>query len=174
MDKLDRFLDRADRLMEKLERTLPKFATGSAPDWDAAHAFRWEQGRLVPVTHPHRIGVDDLLGIDKQKQLIAQNTKQFVQGRPANNVLLTGLARHRQVIAGQGAAQRICRGWTAPDRSRQAGTGRSAAHHRAGHGQAGALHPVLRRPVVQRRRAGLPGASRPRSTARWWPSPTTC
>ena len=90
MDKLDRFLDRAERLMEKLERTLPKFATGSAPDWDAAHAFRWEQGRLVPVTHPHRIGLADLLGIDKQKQLITQNTKQFVQGRPANNVLLTG------------------------------------------------------------------------------------
>jgi len=90
MDKLDRFLDRADRLMEKLERTLPKFATGSAPDWDAAYAFRWDQGRLVPVAHPHRISLTDLLGIDKQKQLIAQNTRQFVQGRTANNVLLTG------------------------------------------------------------------------------------
>ena len=86
MDKLDRFLDRADRLMEKLERVLPKSAIGSAPDWDAAHAFRWEQGRLVPVTHPHRIGLADLLGIDKQKQLITQNTRQFVQARPANNV----------------------------------------------------------------------------------------
>jgi predicted AAA+ superfamily ATPase len=90
MDKLDRFLDRADRLMEKLERTLPKFATGSAPDWEAANAFRWEQGRLVAVAHPHRIGLTDLLGIDRQKQLISQNTKQFVRGRTANNVLLTG------------------------------------------------------------------------------------
>jgi len=90
MDKFERFLDRAERLMEKLERSLPKSAADSVPEWDAAHAFRWEQGRLVAVTHPHRIGLNDLLGIDQQKQLIAQNTKQFVQGRPANNVLLTG------------------------------------------------------------------------------------
>ena len=90
MDKLDRFLDRAERLMEKLERTLPRSASGSALDWGAAHAFRWEQGRLVPVSHPHRIGLTDLLGIDRQKQIISRNTRQFVQGRPANNVLLTG------------------------------------------------------------------------------------
>jgi len=76
--------------MEKLERALPKSATGSAPDWEAAHAFRWEQGRLAPVQHPHRIFLADLLGIEEQKQLINQNTKQFVQGHPANNVLLTG------------------------------------------------------------------------------------
>jgi predicted AAA+ superfamily ATPase len=90
MDKLDRLLDHAERLMEKLERILPRTASGSAPDWDASHAFRWEHGRLAPVTHPHRIGLTDLLGIDRQKQLIIQNTKQFVQGRTANNVLLTG------------------------------------------------------------------------------------
>jgi len=90
MDKFDRFLDRAERLMEKLEHTLPKSASGSAPDWNAAHAFRWEQGRLAPVSHPHRIGLTDLLGIDRQKQLIEQNTRQFVRSRPANNVLLTG------------------------------------------------------------------------------------
>jgi predicted AAA+ superfamily ATPase len=90
MDKLERILDRAERLMEKLERSLPKSAAGGAPGWDVAHAFRWEQGRLVALTHPHRIGLSDLLGIEKQKQLIAQNTRQFVQGRPANNVLLTG------------------------------------------------------------------------------------
>jgi predicted AAA+ superfamily ATPase len=90
MDKLDRFLDRAERLLERLERIVPKSATGSAPDWSAAHAFRWELGRLVTVPNPHRIRLADLLGIDQQKQFIEQNTCQFVQGRPANNVLLTG------------------------------------------------------------------------------------
>ncbi len=90
MDKLDRFLDRADRLLEKLERTLPKSAAGGAPDWSAAHAFRWELGRLVPVAHPHRIRLADLLVIEEQKRLVEQNTRQFVQGRTANNVLLTG------------------------------------------------------------------------------------
>lgn len=79
MDKLDRFLDHADRLMERLERILPKHGSGSAPDWSAAHAFRWEHCKLVPVTHPHRIGLTDLLCVDKQKQLIIQNTEQFVR-----------------------------------------------------------------------------------------------
>ena len=90
MDKFDRFLDRADRLMDKLERALPKSATGRPPDWSSAHAFRWEMGRLVPVLHPHHVRLADLLVIEEQKKLVRQNTLQFVQGRPANNVLLTG------------------------------------------------------------------------------------
>jgi uncharacterized protein len=89
MDKLDRFLDRAERLMDKFERTLPK-SSGSAPDWSVSPAFRWEKNKLVPVTHPHRIRLADLLVIEEQKRLVEQNTRQFVQGRPANNVLLTG------------------------------------------------------------------------------------
>ncbi len=89
MDKFERLLDRADRLLERLERVLPK-ATASAPDWSVARAFRWEQGRLVPIQHYHHIYLADLLGIEEQKKLVAQNTLQFVQGRPANNVLLTG------------------------------------------------------------------------------------
>lgn len=90
MDKFERLLDRADRLLEKLERTLPKSSALPEPDWEAAQAFRWEQGRLAPVLHPHRITLGDLLGIDTQKALVAQNTCQFVQNKPANNVLLTG------------------------------------------------------------------------------------
>ncbi len=90
MDKLERFFDRAERLMERLERTLPKFSASAAPQWDSAHAFRWEQGRLLAVTQPHRVQLTDLLGIDEQKRLVTQNTRQFVQGRPANNVLLSG------------------------------------------------------------------------------------
>jgi hypothetical protein len=47
-------------------------------------------GRLVPVLHPHHVRLADLLVIEEQKKLVRQNTLQFVQGRPANNVLLTG------------------------------------------------------------------------------------
>jgi len=90
MDKLERFLERAERLIDKLERLLPRNQAAGTPDWDAANAFRWERSRLVPVQHPHRITLTDLIGIDRQKQLIEQNTRQFVQGRTANNVLLTG------------------------------------------------------------------------------------
>ncbi len=94
MDKLERFLDHAERLMERLERVLPKSAVVTAPEWGAANAFRWERrnGRaaLLPITHVHRIRLDDLQDIEVQKQRIEQNTCQFIRGLPANNVLLTG------------------------------------------------------------------------------------
>ena len=48
------------------------------------------QGAIEPVKHVHRIGLKDLQGIDAQKQLVELNTRQFVEGHPANNVLLTG------------------------------------------------------------------------------------
>lgn len=53
-------------------------------------AYRWHEARLQPITHPQRVQLDDLLGIDRQKQAALQNTRQFVQGLPANHVLLTG------------------------------------------------------------------------------------
>lgn len=53
-------------------------------------AYRWHHRRLEPVTHPHRVALDGLLGIDRQKAALVQNTEQFVNGRPANHALLTG------------------------------------------------------------------------------------
>jgi predicted AAA+ superfamily ATPase len=89
---LGQWLSRLDALMDRVEGMLPAPAT--APDWNASVAFRWkvQNGRamLLPVARPHRIRLADLRGIDRQKALIEDNTRQFVQGRPANNVLLTG------------------------------------------------------------------------------------
>ena len=83
---------RAERLMERLELVLP--VPPAATDWKAASAWRWRKrgakGYLQPILQPHRIRLDDLCGIDAQKRLVEQNTRQFVQGLPANNVLLTG------------------------------------------------------------------------------------
>jgi uncharacterized protein len=63
-------------------------------DWQRAVAFRWRRhdgaGELQPVFQRHRIALTDLHGIDRQKKLVEQNTRQFVQGYSANNVLLTG------------------------------------------------------------------------------------
>ncbi len=91
MDKLDKFLARADGLLFRLENILPG-AKIVAPDWQAAAAFRWDhpQRTLHPVSNFQRIALSDLLGIDEQKQRIRQNTRQFVQGGTANNVLLSG------------------------------------------------------------------------------------
>lgn len=91
MDKLDQFLNRAEGLLARLESILPN-AQIIVPDWQAAAAFRWDhaQRTLLPVANFQRIALADLLGIDDQKQRIQQNTRQFVQGGTANNVLLTG------------------------------------------------------------------------------------
>ena len=92
MDKLEQFLTRAEQLLGRLETLLPPAAPEIA--WDSAVAFRWRtrQGRgyLQPVPNLSLIGLDDLQNIDRQKQLIDQNTRQFVALQPANNVLLTG------------------------------------------------------------------------------------
>jgi len=92
MDELTKFLQRAQSLIERVERLLPPDV--SAPDFAQFKAFRWRRhngrGFFQPVQHPHRIRLQDLCGIDRQRDLIAQNTLQFVRGLPANNVLLTG------------------------------------------------------------------------------------
>ncbi|HEV3010178.1 MAG TPA: ATP-binding protein, partial [Burkholderiales bacterium] len=63
-------------------------------DWSVSTAFRWRKrngkGAIEPVKHVHRISLKELQGIDSQKQLVERNTRQFVEGHPANNVLLTG------------------------------------------------------------------------------------
>jgi uncharacterized protein len=90
-DSLARALDRAEAVLARLEALLP--APPSDPDW-RAHAFRWrkrgDRGYLQTVPHPQAIRLDDLVAIDEQKRAIDGNTRQFIAGLPANNVLLTG------------------------------------------------------------------------------------
>jgi predicted AAA+ superfamily ATPase len=95
MQALESLLARLETLVARAEILLP--APPAAPDWNAL-AFRWRpersgmngSGRLEPVRHPHKIRLADLQGVDEQKKAIERNTRQFVAGRPANNVLLTG------------------------------------------------------------------------------------
>ena len=83
---------RAETLVSRLEKLLAP--EQPAPDWKASIAFRWRKrdghARIEPVTNVHRIELKDLRGIDEQKALVEQNTRQFVEAYPANNVLLTG------------------------------------------------------------------------------------
>ena len=86
-------LSRAERLMERIEQTLPGELL--APDWNASIAFRYSKrgsghGKLEPIANIGRMGLSDLQGIDTQRDRIRRNTEQFVLGLPANNVLLTG------------------------------------------------------------------------------------
>lgn len=95
MTQLDQFLARAEALLDRLDAILPRSTV--EPAWNASPAFRWRKqggktghGYLQPVTHVAKISLADLHNIEQQKEQIEQNTRQFVQGCPANNVLLTG------------------------------------------------------------------------------------
>lgn len=92
MSDLKTLLERAESVLSRLEAILPGPAL--PPDWSAATAFLWRRrhGRasLVPVMVPHAIRLEDLQDIDDQKARIDRNTRQFLEGRRANNVLLTG------------------------------------------------------------------------------------
>jgi hypothetical protein len=91
MTDLEKFLTRAEALLARVETLLP----AAAPDIDwNAHAFLWRrhQGRswLQAVARPHAIRLEDLHDIAAQKEQVERNTRQFLRGQGANNVLLTG------------------------------------------------------------------------------------
>jgi predicted AAA+ superfamily ATPase len=90
-----------EQILKRLEQLLPP--PPPQTDWSASIAFRWRSGArpgngrasgmagwLQPVRQVHRIRLADLRGIDGQIGRVEQNTRQFLEGRPANNVLLTG------------------------------------------------------------------------------------
>ncbi len=90
--QLARLLTRAEAVLGRLEAALPP--APPLPDWHTAIAFRWRKssgrGWLQPVRQPHPIRLSDLENIDDQKERIVANTRQFVAGKSANNVLATG------------------------------------------------------------------------------------
>jgi len=89
---LSRLVARAEALVDRLEAVLPHPL--GAPDWSASTAFRYRRrgagGRLDPVRHVATIRLASLVEVDAQKEKLVRNTEQFVTGRSANNVLLTG------------------------------------------------------------------------------------
>jgi hypothetical protein len=93
MDDLDAVLATVRRLLSHAELLIGAERI-DPPEWDGAPAFRWRRTgparRLEPVARPHRITLDDLLCMDRQKAEMLRNTRQFIAGLPANHVLLWG------------------------------------------------------------------------------------
>ncbi|WP_372824827.1 ATP-binding protein [Polaromonas sp.] len=92
-EQFERLMARAESLLARIESVLPQPL--SAPDWPQAVAWRYRKrssghGALEPVKHLGVMNLTDLKEIDGQKEKIQRNTGQFVSGKPANNVLLTG------------------------------------------------------------------------------------
>ena len=78
------------RIADALERLSPP--PEPAPDLAAAEAFVWQVGpdRLVPVDRVARVDIGLLVGVDRARDMLLANTRQFARGFPANNVLLWG------------------------------------------------------------------------------------
>lgn len=78
-----------ERIAAALERLAP--APFAVPDWSAS-AYVWQTGpdRLIAVPEPSRIPLNLLLGIDRSRDTLLDNTRRFAAGLPANNALLWG------------------------------------------------------------------------------------
>ncbi len=89
---LETLIERADALLGRLEAALLRSPV--ATDWQASMAFRYRKragvGTIEPVRHVATIRLADLKEVEPQKERLLRNTRQFVTGRAANNVLLTG------------------------------------------------------------------------------------
>ncbi len=90
--ELKAFLLRAEHLLARIEPLLP--TQPPVIEWAHTLAARWQRdgrsGYLAPLEVNLDLRLDDLIGIDRQRDLLAANTQQFVDGLPANHVLLWG------------------------------------------------------------------------------------
>lgn len=88
--------EKLEQLLSHLETFLPKQLTDE--QWRSTTAFRWRRrdsifgsiGFLQPVKHVADISFEDLKNIDRQRDAIRDNTRNFIDKKPANNILLTG------------------------------------------------------------------------------------
>ncbi len=92
MNNSEQLFQHLEQLLTRIENMLP--AQARHADLGAHIAFRWRKqgntGFLQAINHPHTITLNELLNIEEQKKILDRNTRQFVSGFPANNVLLTG------------------------------------------------------------------------------------
>ncbi|WP_339082674.1 ATP-binding protein [Pseudomonas sp. TMP9] len=90
--RLSDFLLQAQGVLARLEPLLP--ALRPAIDWQQSLAARWQRdgrsGFLAPLKVSLDVGLDDLIGVDRQRSQLALNTQQFLRGLPANHALLWG------------------------------------------------------------------------------------
>lgn len=90
--RLNAFLERADAVLARLEPLLP--APRQSVDWSRALAARWVQegrsGYLMPLEVSLDMRLSDLIGVDMQRDQLGRNTRQFLDGLPANHALMWG------------------------------------------------------------------------------------
>lgn len=87
LDLPESILASLSNVLTQLQHVLPQ---PKQPTDFSAIAFKWENQELIAIQQPKKMYLEDLKGIERQKDKIIQNTLQFLNGLPANDVLLTG------------------------------------------------------------------------------------
>ena len=92
--KGERLLEKLDTLLSKIENKFPDIPEKDSALEGNARIFSWvrrgQQCFLKPIDFQARVHLNDLMGIDRQKRTLVRNTRQFLNGCEANNVLLWG------------------------------------------------------------------------------------
>ena len=126
------------------------------------------------MRHVHRIKLSDLRGIDKQIERVEQNTRQFIDGKPANNVLLTGARGTGKSSIVKGLLNKYSKqGLRLIEVEKNDLVDLPTIVDQVA-GAPGALPAVLRRPHASTAPRRATSRSRSRSTARSRPRPRTC
>lgn len=85
-------VEQLERVLSSVEQLLPKAL--EPIEWQNTWAANWRRhsfaGYLEPIEHIDQTRLEDLVGIDRQKEILERNTRQFLLNYPANNVLLWG------------------------------------------------------------------------------------
>ena len=85
---------RLESLLTRIADALDRLAPAAQPpaDLEAADAFVWhaDGGRMQPIRTVNRVDLDLLRGVERQRDILLDNTRRFAEGLPANNALLWG------------------------------------------------------------------------------------
>ena len=87
IDLPEHILQALSNVLQQLQQNLPELKQET--DFSAS-AFKWQDQQLKAIQQPKKMYLNDLKGIERQKEKVIQNTLQFLKGLPANDVLLTG------------------------------------------------------------------------------------
>ncbi|WP_445659712.1 ATP-binding protein [Acinetobacter sp. F16] len=87
IDLPEHILQALSNVLQQLQQNLPQLKQET--DFSAS-AFKWQDQQLKAIQQPKKMYLNDLKGIERQKEKVIQNTLQFLKGLPANDVLLTG------------------------------------------------------------------------------------
>ena len=87
IDLPDNIIAQLSTVLSQLQQVLPE--PKQPTDFEAI-AFRWHEKQLKAIYNPKAVLLEDLKGIERQTAKIIQNTEQFLNGLPANDILLTG------------------------------------------------------------------------------------